>query len=196
MALYPLTPVPSMVSAPEILDDMLSYRVDQGYEVRRAKYSRPRRRWSLEYLGKTTDEMRQIRDFLQQHRLGALDFTWQHPTAFDTALFVPATPQSVFWRHALFTGQWIVVYSSPNPTLVGGAFQVTYIDPITVTLNGTVASGDAGVGEVGVVVPHAVGRFQEGTMASPTTLIGPEQVPYGARRSGYFSFSVQIEETF
>lgn len=196
MATYPITPTPSMVSAPEVIDPMWSYRVDQGYEVRRAKHSRRRRRWTLEYLGKSTDEMRQIRDFLQAQRLGALDFAWHHPTALDKVTVIPTVPASVLWRHGLVTGDWCGIRNSPNPTLNEKVWQVTRIDSATLILNGSMAAGVAGPGDAWIMVPHAVGIFQEGVMASPTTLIGPEQVAYVDRRSGFFSFSVQIEETF
>lgn len=197
MAEYPSFLVrPSAVSAPAVIDSMLSYQTDQGYEVRRAEHSRPRRRWTLSYLGKTVDEMRLIRDFLQQQRLGALDFVWQHPTATDRALFDPTTPVTVRWRHGLFTGMWVAVGDTPNPGINNQAWQITRIDELTVTLTGTVAAGIAGNGDVRVWVPHAVGLFQSDTMESPETVIGPEQVPWVQRRSGVFSFSVTIEETF
>lgn len=196
MAVFPTTVVPSMVSAPAIIDPKLSFRTDAGYEVRRAQTSRPRRRWTLEFLGKTTDEMRQIRDFLQQMRLGALDFGWFHPTQRDPVLYIPSTPCILAWRHALFSGQWVFVRDSPHPGLNEHIWQVTYFDPITVTLNGTGAAGISGVGWVYLYVPHAVGIFQEDTFPSPATLIGPEQVAYGTQRSGYFNFTVTIEEVF
>ena len=172
-------------------------RADAGISIRRVKYSRPLRRWTLEYLGKTVDQLRQIRDFLQQQRLGTLEFTWIHPTAVDAVSVFPTTPVTVQWRHGLFTGQWVAIYGSPNAGVNNAAWQVTYIDPITVTLQGSTASGVAGVGDAVVYVPRARAIMQEeGTFPSPAILIGPEQVAYGTRRTGMYNFSVVLEELY
>lgn len=197
MAEFPFTPIPSAVSAPELIDVSLSYQVDQGYEVRRAKWSRPRRRWTLEYLGKSTDELRMIRDFLLQQRLGTLDFAWRHPTAIDPAVIDPGPPVTANWRHGLFTGMWILVGLSPVPGVNNTAWQIDRVNEVAVVLRGAVPSGIQGPGIVQTYVPHARAVMsQDDTFASPTTLIGPEQIGQGARRSGYFSFAVQIEELF
>lgn len=196
MPTFPSTFLPSAVSPPAIMDEMVQFQVDQGYSVRRAKHSRPRRRWVLSYLGKTVDEMRQIRDFLQQQRLGALDFAWHHPTALDKVLVIPATPMIVSWRHGLFSGTWIGMRNSPHPGLNEHVWQVTYFDPVTVTLNGTSEAGIAGTADVWVVVPHAVGIFQNDTYESPDVLMGPEQVAWPGRRQGVYNFRVTIEELF
>jgi phage-related protein len=196
MPTYPLPPFPSHVSPPAILDPMIEFSSDQGYQIRRARTSRPRRRWTLDYLGKTVDEMRQIRDFLQQSRLGALEFAWAHPTAIDKVTVAATTPVTVQWRHGLYTGMWIFIFNSPNPSINNQAFQITRFNEITITLNGTSAAGINGTADALVYVPHAVGIFREDTFESPATLIGPEQVLYTDRRTGYYSFSVTIEEIF
>jgi len=197
MPTYPNTPLPSMVSAPEIIDSSLRFSVDQGYEVRRARTSHPRRRWTLSYLGKTVDEMRIIRDFLQQQRLGVLDFAWAHPTAIDHVTIVPTTPVTAQnWRHGLFTGMWVGIRGSPNPGINEQYWSVIWVDDTQVRLNGTTAAGIAGGADAWVFVPHAVGIFQDDTMASPETLIGPEQIPYTGRRGGFYNFSVVLEELF
>jgi hypothetical protein len=194
---YPAVPIPSMVTAPTIIDPMHQFASDAGYTIRRSQWSRPRRRFTLEYLGKTTLEMRQIRDFLQTVRLGALEFTWTHPTAVDVATVINSTPVRIFYQHGLVTGQWIKMTGNPNPSIEGIPLQVTRLDSTQLALNGTSAGG-TGTGQVVVYLPHAVGSFSEGTWASPVTLIGPEQLlaTVPARRSGYFNFSVTIEETF
>ena len=38
---FPTTPVPSSISAPEVIDPMLRFDADMGYEVRRARHSAP-----------------------------------------------------------------------------------------------------------------------------------------------------------
>lgn len=197
MPIYPTSFPPSSVSPPAILDPMWEFPSDSGVSIRRVKHSRPCRRWTMEYLGKTVDEMRQIRDFLMQQRLGTFEFSWFHPTAIDRALFQPTTPVTVQWRHGLFTNAWIIVNNSPNAGLNSAAWQVTRIDAAQVTLNGSTAAGVAGVGDVIVYVPRARAVMQEeGTFPSPAILIGPEQVPSTGRRTGYYNFTVVLEELY
>jgi hypothetical protein len=194
---FPFTPTPSSVSPPEIIDPMHEFVADDGFSIRRAKHSRPRRRWTMEYLGRSVDEMRQVRDFLQQQRLGTFEFAWYHPTALDAALISPTTPVTLVWRHGLSTGQAVQVTNSPNPGINNAAFFITRIDAITVTLNGSVAAGISGVCDIRLFVPHARAVMtQNDTFPSPAILIGPEQVLFSTRRTGYYNFSVQIEELF
>src|SRR5262245_61824314 len=195
---YPGTPVPSMVSSPEIIDEMWSYASDQGYQFRRAKHSRPRRRYSLEYLGLTVPYVRVLRDFFQRQRLGVTSFAWAHPTAVDVAQCQPTTPVQLLYQHGLFTGAWVGISNSPNAGINGGFFPVTWLTDSSLSLNGTTAAGIAGTATVVVYLPRAVGRFQEDTWPSPATLIGPDQVPHAptGRRTGNYNVLVTIEEIF
>jgi hypothetical protein len=196
--LYPNVPRPSMVASPEVLDPLWTFTSDYGYEVRRPRSSRARFRYTLEYLGKSVEEVRIIRDFCQRHRLGALDFPWIHPTAVDVVEVRPTTPVELVYVHGLVTGQWVFVTNSPNPSINGGFWQVTLFAYNGIRLNNSVAQGILGVGQVQVYLPHAVARFQSETWAQPATLIGPDQLPYtpGGQRTGYYNFQVQVEEVF
>jgi len=198
MALYPGSPVPSSVSAPEIIDPMLKFESDQGYSVRRARTSRPRRRWTLEYLGVNTANMRVIRDFLQFTRNGVFTFDWYHPTAIEVATFQVTTPVQVLLLHGLVTGMWVGVSNTPNATINGGIFQITRTSNANFTLNGSSAAGVQGIGNVVVYVPQAIAVMNENTFPSPATLIGPEQIDYApqGKRTGYYNFTVTIEEQF
>lgn len=197
MTFFPFQPVPSSVSAPAILDPMWSFEADAGITIRRAKHSRPRRRFSLDYLGKTTTEMRMVRDFLQEQRLGALSFQWAHPTALD---FVnvdgTTTPVAIIYEHGLVTGQWVGLVNGP-PSLQA-LWQVTRINRQVLVLNGSVATGTVATAFAFVYLPTAVGVFSGDVMASPEKILGPEQwYPVGAQnRIGYFNFQVFIEEIF
>jgi hypothetical protein len=193
MALYPNQPVPSSVSAPEIMDPMLEFQSDAGYSVRRALVSRPRRRWQLEYLGKPTQDVRIIRDFLQYYRLGVTAFQWLHPTAFDVVPQTNTTPTWLGYWHGLVTGQWVNISSGPAGLI--GQWQVTRVDGFYVVLNGSVASG---VGPVAVAdyLPNAIARFHDNTWESASKIIGPDQLGTAGNRGGYFSFNVTIEELF
>lgn len=198
MALYPGSPVPSHVSSPEIIDPMLKFESDQGYQVRRAKTSRPRRRWTLDYLGVSTANMRIIRDFFYFTRNGVLDFSWYHPTSVEVATFQATTPVQVLLLHGMHTGMWCGVSNTPNPGINGGVFQITKTGNASFTLNGTSAQGVQGIGNVVIYLPHATAVMQDNTFPSPTTLIGPERIDYAPQglRTGYYSFSVTIEEQF
>src|SRR5262245_41978008 len=109
---FPATPAPAMVSSPEVMDPMWQMGVESGYSIRRARWSRPRRRYRLEYLGQSVAYVRLIRDFFQRQRLGVLDFMWFHPTAVDVAQVLATTPVQLQYQHGLVTGQWVGVSNS------------------------------------------------------------------------------------
>jgi hypothetical protein len=197
MALYPASPVPSEVHPPEIIDPSIEFVSDYGYSIRRPRTSRPRRRWTLDYLGVNTANMRVVRDFLQEVRLGAVDFQWYHPTAIELALFQPTTPVNVLLLHGMTTGMWVGVSNTPNPNINGGVFQITRTTNASFTLNGTTAAGIEGNGNVIIYLPHATAVTQEGTLSAPSTLIGPERIPIAPDvYRGIYNFSVVIEEQF
>lgn len=196
--LYYLTPVPSHVSSPEVIDPVHQFTSDAGYSVRRSKASRPRRRWTLDYLGRTSEEVRTFRDFFQRKRLSAFDLSFIHPTAVDVVTVRNTTPVQVIGAHGMVAGQWVFMTATPNSSLNGGFFQVTPFAYNGLSLTGTTGAGIEGVGLMQVYVPHAIGVFREDTWALPTTLVGPDQLAYapGGFRAGYYSFSVTIEEIF
>ena len=194
MADFPLLPIPSHISSPEVIDPMLRSVMDQGYEVRRSLHSRPRWRYTVEWLGKQTNEMRAVRDFLMQMRLGTLPFRWFHSTAYETGVTVGSTtPIHLIFPlgHGLFSGMWINIQNAVGvSTAIHGVWQVTYIDRLVVILRGSTALG-TGTCATNMVFPRAVARFNEDTWASPVKLIGPEQMT-----QGYWNYSVVIEEIF
>jgi hypothetical protein len=193
MAIYPLSPTPSSISAPAIIDPMHQFVSDSGYEVRRPMHSRGRRRFTLEYLGVNTANMHVIRDFLQAQRLGALDFEWLHSTAYDLVQYTNTTPVVCALQHTFQSGQWIWVNSSTPNTSLNGFWPVERIDPTSFRLVGSSAGG-AGSCHVVTYLPHAVGRFADGIAESPTKLLGPETV--NLDRLSWWSFSVVLEEIF
>jgi hypothetical protein len=194
MPSFPIAPVPSHVSAPEVIDPMISQSYDQGYQVRRVLHMRPRFRYTVEWLGKRTDEMRVIRDFLLQQRLGTLTFSWYHPTGWEGPVIASNT--TPIWLgyptpHGLFTGMWVFLR---NPVGLGPSllafYRVTRVDPLQVQLDGSTAAGNGTV-EVTPFFPRAVARFQDNTWQGPVKLIGPE-----SGTQGYWSWNLQVEEVF
>jgi hypothetical protein len=177
---------------------MLSFVSDGGYQVRRALASRPRRRYTLEYLGKNVQEMHYLRDFLMFHRNGITPFSFIHMTAYDIVSPTNTTPVWLQYQHGLVTGQWVNI--SAGPSSLVGQWQVTRIDSINLVLNGSVAAGLTPV-NVEVYLPNAVARFNDNTWESPAKIVGTERLG-GARADsigalpGFFSWSISVEEVF
>jgi hypothetical protein len=180
------------VSAPAIIDEIYRHNTDSAYEYRRAKHSRPRRRYTLDYLGKTTHEMRLIRDYIGTLRGGTLPTSWWHPTAPETVGFSPTTPivLQFYTAHGLVTNQMLGVFESPLTNAVNGFWTITRITPYAVSLNNSTSVG-SGTGVVRVYLPRAIAIFSEDTMPSPQKLIGPE-----AGSEGWWNFTITLEEVF
>jgi hypothetical protein len=199
MAVWPISPLPSSVSAPAYIDPMLTFVSDSGYETRRSLHSRPRRRYTLDYLGKSTAELRIIADFLQATRFGAgQQIEFYHPTASDIVVASNTTPIWLFYNHALPTGAYVYVGSPPA---LEGIWHTTRIAPNAHSLDGSVAHGDIYV-QVQVYIPYVVARMSDDTWESPTKLVGTDMIGPdrpGATVSalaGRWSFSVTLEEVF
>jgi hypothetical protein len=190
-----MTPVPSSVSAPALIDPSLSFVSDSGYETRRALHSRPRRRYTLDYLGKTTQEMREIRDFLQWHRFGAGPeaISFLHPTAFDNVQATATVPVTLHYAHELVTGQY--VWLSGAAPLGGRSWRITRLGTYDLSLDGSTAGGGITIA-VNNYFPNVVVRLNDGVMESPTKLLGPERLGTAGYPPGIFSFSVTLEEVF
>jgi hypothetical protein len=191
MALFPTgNPLPSQISAPAIIDPMWSMDVDQGYQVRRSKHSRPRRRFVIDWLGRLTEDMHIIRDFLYELRLGVHTCEFLHSTSFDTAQAANTTPIILTYpkAHGYRTGQYLWVTGiGALPTTI---WQLTRLSQTQVALNGSTALG-ATPCFTNVYLPYAVVIAQSDTWESPQKLIGPEAIGQGA-----FNFSITLEEVF
>lgn len=194
MADYPTFPVPSSISAPAYIDPVLRFQTDSSAEIRRSRYSRPRRQYTIEYLGKSTHEMRIIRDFLAAQRFGTLPFQFWHSTALEPVTFAASTPIVLHYtmNHGLLTGQMVGVFESPSGNAANGFWTITSGGTGTILLNGSSSVG-AGPGAVRVYLPRAVARFSDDTYPSPA------RVNYGggegqAGTEQRWSWSVTIEE--
>jgi len=193
MAIYPLSPTPSSISAAAIIDPMHTYVSDQGYEIRRPMHRRGRRQFQVSYLNLNAAEMRVIRDFFQTRRAGALDFEWLHSTAFDTVNYTNTSPVVCVLQHSYQTGQIVWINSSVPNTSLNGFWTVQRIDPTSFALVGSNAGGPGSCNVV-TYLPHAIGRFADGVMESPIKLLGPETNNLDRRTA--FQMSVIIEELF
>ena len=183
------------VSAPDIIDEVHRFMTDSSAEVRRAKHSRPRRRYTVEYKGAPTADYRIIRDFFINGRYWINPFEWYHPTAPETVFMDNTTPIVVHFPipHALIDGQYLGVFASPNGNARNGFWQITRGGTATVLLNGSVAvpGGSSGPGTVRIYFPKAIAVMPEDTMPGAAKLIGPE-----AGSQGYWNFSITILEEY
>jgi hypothetical protein len=198
MALYPYSPIPANTSVSTITDPPYIFESDFGYRVVRTRYPRPLRRFQLEYLGITTQEMRVLREFLIRHRLSVTPFAYNPYLVYDRALIANTTPiiltmvdsQSIMQTHEFVTGQWVLLWNSTVPGLDGTGHRVTVPNANQLILDGTVAQG-TGFTDVRIYLPRATGVFEDGVMPSPAKLLGPEST-YTERAK--FSMTVQIQE--
>jgi len=142
--------------------------------------------------------MRLLRHYINYFRGGALEFDWIHPTAVDVANVAVTTPVQLQWLHGLYDGQWVYTASSPNAGINDRSWQVTVLSANTVSLRGSTASGPIGAAMVWTYVPHMKVALSDDTLASPATLMGPEQLaaPNFSLRGGNFNLAVTLEELF
>lgn len=188
---YPIAPLPANTHMPAILDPSLSFSVDAGYSLRRARHSRARRIVQLDYTNLTTLEVRVLRDFLITHRLSVTPFSWYDPVMIDTATVAATTPITLTLWHTFQTGQWIVIGNAFTPAL-NNFWPITRISVQSLTLNGSSALG-TGTCRVHTYFPYAIGHVLEDRLESPVKLRGPESADTNYAR---YSMSVQIEEIF
>lgn len=188
---YPNTPLPANTHMATVIDPSLRFDVDQGYSLRRARHSRPRRLVQLDYTNLTTAEIRVFRDFLQQHRLTVTPFSYLNAVMGDLATASNTTPIVLTVSHAFMTGQWVGIFSSFTASL-DGFWQVTRLGPTTMSLMGSTALG-TGTCRVYQYFPYAIGHFPEDTWERPVKHIGPETADTDRAR---FAMSVTIEEIF
>jgi hypothetical protein len=174
-----------------VLDPSLRFEVDQGYSVRRALHSRPRRLVQLDYTNLTTAQIRVFRDFLQQHRLTVTPFSYLNAVYGDAATASNTTPIVLTVSHAFMTGQWVGIFSAFHASL-DGFWQVTRLGPTTFSLMGSTALGE-GACRVYTYFPYAIGYFPEDTWQAPHKHIGPETADNDQAR---FAMQVTIEEIF
>lgn len=190
MPVYPHEPLPSSISSPAIIDPMHVFVTDQGYEMRRSQHMRQRRRYQVDYTGKTDAELHVVRDFLSQRRLGMEPFEWAMPVYYSCTT-AATTPVIVFMPHSFVTGQWVGISATPY-TGLNGLYEITRINASAFSLNGTTA-GPASTGTLFIYLPNAVARFADNTMDSAAKLKG---YWYHLGPQAIWAFQVLIEEIF
>jgi len=195
VAVYPIDPIPSSISVAAMQDPMHQFETDQGYEVRRSKHSRALRQYQLEYLGLTTPQMRVLRDFLLQQRLGVLSFEWLHRTGGDRVNYSNTTPVVCTLQHSYVTNQWLW-FNSATHAGINGFWTITRFDSTSFALNGSAAQGGTGSAIAVPYLPNATARFAQDVMEPAVKLIGPEAADVFTQGRGRFNMVVLIQEQF
>lgn len=84
MQAYPAISVPPSLLSPDgalAVDPTLKSQSEAGYELTRAKFTRPRRKWGVNYDLLNDTDMGLLRAFEVEVQVGALSFTWTHPVS-------------------------------------------------------------------------------------------------------------------
>ena len=82
---FPSLPVdPAYPLGIDHVDNSLRAEFQAGYEVRRPRYSRPKRKFKLTYKGLTTSEKNTLESFFNSVGTGTL-FQWTYPNVPDDA---------------------------------------------------------------------------------------------------------------
>jgi hypothetical protein len=137
----PTWPSPALVpihscSPHGLIDPILRFSADQGYEIRRSRFSRSRRTYQLVYWH-SADAIMILLDFIEREiRGGALSFVWTYPYPTQINSINAATPNLVAttWPHGLQTGDQVVI---TNTNSHNGTFTVTWVSLNHFSLQGT-----------------------------------------------------------
>lgn len=151
MPTWPAAPIPHHVSAPGIIDPVLRFSVDQGYEVRRSRWSRSRRLYQVTYLG-TANDILTLFDFLEREiRGGSLSFSWAYPFGQKIQSINTDVPNHLQtqWIHGLQSGDFVSIAGTVAHNAV---YQVQRISFTGLNLLGT--SGGTAEGTGGTLAPY------------------------------------------
>ncbi len=192
MPTWPILPLPYSVSPFGVIDPAHIAQVDQGYSLRRSKYSRSRRLYQIVYLD-TADNIQILTDFIERvTRVNALAFDWTFPYAQTITTISTGNPNilTTVNTHGLQTRQQVVV---ANTATHNGTFTITRIDATSFALDGTSGGGGESIGDVAFHAQTGVCVFPGDRMPIPE-----QQHAFGPLRDaeGLFTFTVPIEVVF
>jgi hypothetical protein len=193
MPSWPTTPTPYSVSPFGLLDPVIRFEVDQGYSVRRSRWSRGRRLYQVTYL-EPSDTLLPLTDFIERViRGGALSFDWTYPYPSTLFSIVNSTPNAVTMTaaHGLQTGDQVVITGTASHN---NTYTITRTGATTYTLDGTAGGTSEGaVGSAALVLPYAALVLENETLAPPDFQhdFGPLQ-----DTNGLFRLALHIREEF
>jgi phage-related protein len=150
-----------------IVDPVLRFESDQGYSVRRSRYSRSRRLYQLVYWNQT-DELLLLTDFIEREiRGGALSFAWTYPYPQLVSAITADSPNvvSTTYRHGLQTGDFVDITGAASHN---GRYQIVRVGATQFSLTGTIGGSPEGSGSrVAVHLPYTALILDNDTMPIP-----------------------------
>ena len=165
MPTWPATIVPYSCSPPGFIDPVLRFSADQGYEMRRSRFSRSRRTYQLVFW-ETANVMNFILDFIEREiRGGTLSFSWSYPYPMAVFSINAGTPNvlTTVYTHGLQSGDQVVVTGTNSHN---NTYTVTRVNIQALQLQGT--SGGSSEGSGGLVAqffPYMVLQLDGDTLA-------------------------------
>ena len=192
MPSYPFPPAPYQVTPFQPIDPIYTMQVDQGYDIRRSRFSRRRRQFTMVYRNQASD-IHAIMDFIERETRGqALAFDWTYPYPHTITNIANGAPNVVTTshRHGYQTGDQAVI---TNTASHNGTYTIAYINQTQFSLDGTSGGASESIGNVAFHLPRAMFLFQNGTVPLPQLVhdFGPLR-----DNDGLFNWSIQIQETF
>ena len=184
---------PYSVSPFGIIDPVLRFSSDQGYEIRRSRWSRSRRVYQVTYWD-STNLILQIIDFIERElRVGALSFSWTYPYAQSITSISAATPNllTTTYVHGLQTGDYAVLADTATHD---GTYTVTRINANNVQLQGTTGGvAEGAIGTIAAYYPYMSLQLEGDTMQIPEAMHG-----WGAmvNDDGYIKLNLMFREEF
>lgn len=164
----PVTTIAPYSCSPHgIIDPVLRFSSDQGYEIRRSRHSRSRRTYQLVYW-ENAHLIMLLLDFIEREiRGGALSFDWTYPYPMRITQITAATPNLVQtpWHHGLQTGDQVVITNSATHN---GIRTVTRVNLNNVSLQGTAGgSPEAAGGLIAAYFPYMSLQLDGDALAPP-----------------------------
>jgi phage-related protein len=190
MPTFPLSPAPRSTTLAGVQHPQIVHRVDDGYELRRSRYTRGTRRYRLEYIV-TTADFHVLQDFVYRETAnGVLSVEWTFPYPHRIVSITAATPNVVTTvaTHGYQTGDMVEISSTPTQN---GTHTITRIGATTCSLDGSAGGTPATEGFVALYFPVMLIRLPDGEFPMPEKLKAGISDTYGWHR-----FSLDLEEGY
>ncbi len=192
MPTYPTLPLPYSCTPFGVIDPAYKVQVEQGYSIRRSRYSRSRHAYQITYLTGAGNILL-LTDFIERElRVNALAFAWDYPYPSTIVSITAGSPNilTTLAPHGLQTRQQVTL----NGTVAhDGLYTITRVGATSVALDGTAGGSGDTAGGMTLHLPTAVCVFPGDTMPPPTfaQAFGPLR-----DAEGLFTFVVPIEEQY
>ena len=195
MPTWPTVPGIDANQVPSIFLAVLKTQFDQGYEQTRARHTRGRRRYVVQYTGLTTDQYHLLQTFVEETIFGsALPFDFVYPNGTTVSDATNATPivLTTAFNHGVVTNDRVEVAGVLGNTAANGTFTAEQVTATTITLTGSVGNGVyTGGGTVALTFENTMSLALPSDTLTVTELLGPIQ-----DASGVLAATFLFEERF